>query len=97
MVMHVTAWLYNYHAAHPGLRTQAREIYRDDFKGVMTPPVLVDLTGDGVVDIVTSSYNSSVLAYDGATYRLLWNFTQPAAESYACVVHSQHKCEVLNF
>jgi len=49
----------------------------------MTPPVLIDLTGDGVVDIVFATFNSTVLAIDGATYLYLWNFTYRMSESYA--------------
>ena len=68
---------------------QARPIYTDRLKGVMTPPVLVDLTGDGTVDIVINPYNSSVLAIDGRTFAILWNHTVPFSESYryvrACV------------
>ena len=62
---------------------QARAIYRSAYKGVMTPPVLVDLTGDGVDDIVFADYNSTVLALDGQTYSTLWNFTYPHSETYA--------------
>jgi len=51
----------------------------------MTPPVLLDLTGDGVVDIVFATYNSTVLALDGQTYATLWNFTYPLSETYASV------------
>ena len=51
----------------------------------MTPPVLVDLTGDETVDIVFATYNSSVLAIDGLTWNILWNFTYPMSETYASV------------
>jgi len=49
----------------------------------MTPPVLLDLTGDGVVDIVFATYNSTVVAVDGQHYTMLWNFTYPLSETYA--------------
>lgn len=49
----------------------------------MTPPVLIDLTEDGVTDIVFATYNSSVLAVDGETYDILWNYTYPMSETYA--------------
>ena len=51
----------------------------------MTPPALVDITGDGVCDIVFASFNSTVLALDGDTYKTLWSFTYPSSETYACV------------
>jgi len=62
---------------------QAKAIYRSPYKGIMTPPVLVDLTGDDVVDIVFATYNSTALAVDGQTYATLWNFTYPLSETYA--------------
>ena len=48
----------------------------------MTPPVLVDLTSDGVEDIVIPMFNSSLLAIDGLTFKTLWNHTFPMSESY---------------
>ena len=67
----------------PFLLDQAIPIYTDSHKGVMTPPVLVDLTHDGVVDIVFSAYNATVVAIDGLTYKTLWNTTFGGAETYA--------------
>ena len=58
----------------------------------MTPPVLLDLTGDGVDDIVFATYNSTTLALDGATYRPLWNFTYPSSETYAYVATRRSFC-----
>ncbi|XP_041470340.1 uncharacterized protein LOC121419916 isoform X1 [Lytechinus variegatus] len=63
--------------------TQVKVIYTDPFKGVMTPPVLVDLTGDRVKDIVMSMFNSTVIAFNGQTYQQLWNYTMPSSESYS--------------
>lgn len=48
----------------------------------MTPPVLIDMTGDGVDDIVIPMFNSTVVAFDGLTYKQLWNHTLPMSESY---------------
>jgi hypothetical protein len=62
---------------------QARKIYSNKQKGVMTPPVLIDLNRDGVKDIVFADYNSTVLAFDGQSYRRMWNFTYPMSETYA--------------
>lgn len=52
------------------------------FKGIMTPPVLVDITGDGVRDVVMAMFNSSVIAFDGLTFTKLWEYQQPSSESY---------------
>ena len=40
-------------------------IYRDPIKGILNPATLVDLTGDGVADIVLASMNANVMAFDG--------------------------------
>ncbi|XP_069115779.1 uncharacterized protein [Argopecten irradians] len=60
----------------------ARLVYTDKYKGIMTPPVLLDLTGDGVDDIIMAMFNSSVMAIDGVTYSVLWNKSFPSSESY---------------
>ncbi|KAK2157696.1 hypothetical protein LSH36_186g01066, partial [Paralvinella palmiformis] len=62
---------------------KAQQIIHNPYKGFMTPPVLLDLTGDGIKDLVFASYNSTVLAYDGENYNLLWNFSYPMSETYA--------------
>lgn len=50
----------------------------------MTPPIITDITKDGVKDLIFSAFNSSVLAYDGKDLEtLLWNFTVKGTESYS--------------
>ncbi|CAH1796048.1 unnamed protein product, partial [Owenia fusiformis] len=66
-----------------GRMDKAREIYRDPKKGIMTPPVLIDMTKDGVEDIVMSAFNSTVFLADGLTHKIIWNFTYPGSESYS--------------
>ncbi|KAG8180040.1 hypothetical protein JTE90_012884 [Oedothorax gibbosus] len=61
----------------------AEKVYTDMFKGIMTPPVLVDITGDGVRDVVMAMFNSSVIAFDGVTFTKLWEYQQPSSESYS--------------
>ncbi|KAK3107822.1 hypothetical protein FSP39_022986 [Pinctada imbricata] len=61
---------------------QAKQIYTDAFKGVMTPPVLVDITGDGVEDVVMSMFNSTVMAIDGLDYSTIWRYHTEMSESY---------------
>lgn len=41
-------------------------------KGFIAPPVLTDLTGDGIKDITANSVNGKVLSFDGSTEQLLW-------------------------
>ena len=63
--------------------SQALPLYTDQHKGMMTPPVLIDLTGDGIRDIVFSTFNSTVVAIDGESFNVLWNTSFPQSETYA--------------
>ncbi len=62
---------------------QAAAIFTDPYKGMMTPPVLIDLTEDKVKDIVFSTFNSTVVVIDGEKLTILWNTTFPQSETYA--------------
>lgn len=63
--------------------SMAKKIYSDHFKGIMTPPVLIDITGDGVLDIIMAMFNSSVVAFDGLSFARLWEYNHPSSESYS--------------
>ena len=41
-------------------------------KGFIAPPVLVDITWDGIKDIVVNSVNARLMAFDGKDLALLW-------------------------
>ncbi len=41
-------------------------------KGFISPPVLTDITGDGIKDIIVNSVNGKILSFDGSTEKLLW-------------------------
>merc|ERR1712142_1069254 len=62
-----------------------RLIYRAPVKGFITPASLVDVTGDGVQDIILATMNSNVLAFDGNTFDCVWNKTIPQSESLTTV------------
>ncbi|XP_066299151.1 uncharacterized protein [Branchiostoma lanceolatum] len=68
---------------YEGNMDNAEVLYSDPQKGIMTPPVLVDLTADGTVDIVMAMFNSTVVAMDGETGEALWNASFPMSESYS--------------
>jgi hypothetical protein len=48
----------------------------------MTPPVLVDVNNDDIEDIIIPLYNSTLFAFDGQTFKQLWNRTFPSSETY---------------
>jgi len=61
-------------------------------KGVMAPPVIVDITNDGILDIVAPTFDGRVVAIDGRNYSKIWTIevrdhafdgNSPDIESYA--------------
>ena len=70
----MTLWLVSFLKAKP--------IYKDDKKGIMVPPVITDINGDGTADIVMAMFNSTVVAFDGITFLQIWNHTFPSSETY---------------
>lgn len=67
-------------------------LYRRKHSGLMVPAILTDVTGDGMVDIVVSAFNSTVMAFDGRNFTMLWNYTFPASDSVSAIVpgHFNH-------
>ncbi|CAF0995646.1 unnamed protein product [Adineta steineri] len=59
------------------------KIISDEYKGVMTPPVLIDVNNDDIDDIIIPLYNSTLFAFDGKTFKQLWNRTFPSSETYS--------------
>ncbi|CAF1092421.1 unnamed protein product [Rotaria sp. Silwood1] len=59
------------------------KIISDEYKGVMTPPVLIDVNSDDIEDIIIPLYNSTLYAFDGRTFQQLWNRTFPSSETYS--------------
>ena len=52
------------------------------FKGLIGPPALVDLTQDGIYDIVVATFDGRLVAVDGSSFQQLWNYTSFLGESY---------------
>lgn len=46
----------------------------------MLPPILVDVTLDGIEDIVAAMFNSTIIVYNGLTFEPIWNYTVPNSE-----------------
>uniref|UniRef100_A0A1B0BPK9 FAM234A/B beta-propeller domain-containing protein n=1 Tax=Glossina palpalis gambiensis TaxID=67801 RepID=A0A1B0BPK9_9MUSC len=67
-------------------------LYHRKHSGLMVPAILTDVTGDGIVDIVVSAFNSTVMAFDGRNFTMLWNYTFPASDSVSAIVpgHFNH-------
>jgi outer membrane protein assembly factor BamB len=75
-------------------RTTLRDVRRGDLsgsvrlasspdKGFIAPPVLVDITGDGVRDVVANAVDGRLLAVDGATHQTRWTVPVPGTEAYS--------------
>lgn len=61
-------------------------IYRSPASGFMVPAILADLNQDGIADIVVSNFNSTVYAFDGHSYGILWKYTFADSESISSIV-----------
>ncbi len=51
-------------------------------KGYIGPAVRVDLTGDGVLDIVASAVDGRAMCIDGGSHETVWEISVDNAESY---------------
>lgn len=51
-------------------------------KGVIAPPTLLDLTGDGELDLVVSTFDGRLVAVDGATGKAIWERADANEETY---------------
>lgn len=60
----------------------AVELAASDDRGFIGPPVLADITGDGILDLIANSVDGRMLAFDGSDDRPLWTVQLPLAESY---------------
>ena len=54
-------------------------------KGVLLPPVVADMTGDGVDDLVVSLFEGYTRLLDGRDLSVVWNHFLPNTESYRYV------------
>ena len=58
------------------------ELVHAEVKGVILPPVIVDMTGDGLDDLVVSTYDGHTLVLDGTDASVVWELYLPDTESY---------------
>jgi len=62
------------------LLQQLRKLNRNAGKNARLPPILIDITSDGIEDIVAATFNSTIMAYNGSTFEPIWNYTVPNSE-----------------
>ncbi|KAK0170333.1 hypothetical protein PV328_010908 [Microctonus aethiopoides] len=60
--------------------TELRTLQHGKGKGVLLPPIMVDITLDGTEDIIVSSLDSTIIAYNGLTFDPIWNYTVTDSE-----------------
>lgn len=65
-----------------GNLTHAVAIDSGKRKGFVAPPLLTDLTGDGVLDLLVNAVEGRTALFDGATLRKRWEVSFPGAEAY---------------
>ena len=58
------------------------QLVRTERKGVVLPPVVVDITGDGQEDLVVSCFEGRTLVMDGGDGSVLWEVEVLGTESY---------------
>lgn len=56
-------------------------MYQDPFKGIVSPVVFADITGDQIDDLISAMFNSTIVAIDGKTLKQIWNFTLNNSET----------------
>ena len=57
-----------------------QKLHHSAGKGILLSPILVDITLDGTDDIVAAMFNSSIVAYDGKSFKQIWNYTVTNSE-----------------
>jgi len=65
--------------------SSAKVLDSEDGHGYIAPPALVDITGDGILDIVSISHDSKIKAIDGADHKELWSLKRDGFESSSTV------------
>ena len=58
------------------------ELARGDRDGTILSPVVLDVTGDGIKDLVVSQFGDHTLLLDGATSAVVWDLFLPDTQTY---------------
>ena len=54
-------------------------------KGFIAPPILTDITGDGIPDIIANAVEGKMLAINGANHTKIWEVQLPGTEAYCSI------------
>jgi hypothetical protein len=54
-------------------------------KGYIGPPLLIDINGDDILDIVANAVEGKVMAFDGVSNKRLWTVKVEDSEAYASI------------
>ena len=58
------------------------EVYNSSSKGMIIPPVIIDMNNDDVQDLIIQSFSGHVLCLNGVDGEVLWHRYIPNSESY---------------
>ena len=58
------------------------ELYKSESKGLIVPPVIIDMNGDTIKDILVQTFSSHVVLLDGKNGQIKWERNIPYSESY---------------
>ena len=58
------------------------ELYKSESKGLIVPPVIIDMNGDTIQDILLQTFASHVVLLDGKNGQIKWERNIPYSESY---------------
>jgi outer membrane protein assembly factor BamB len=53
--------------------------------GYIGPPVLTDISNDGIPDIIANAVEGKLMAFDGRTYKPIWTVKMPNTEAYTSI------------
>ncbi len=59
-----------------------RFLPRSESRGMLSPPVCVDVTNDGVKDLLLNAFDGNVTMYNGENMSVIWRARFPGYESY---------------
>jgi len=85
---------YNPQFTHIRLEDFIKDLFRNDLskavvltesktKGFIAPPIIANITQDGIYDIIANAVDGKIIAIDGATGKILWETSFSGTELYS--------------